>query len=94
MRTRQLARRASRLLEESDPPFRLRDDHASAVVVAAANALVLGWVACEDWIVESAGLQDVDRTRLRAEIDELMISLMTCGQVDPGVSPEKGARNE
>jgi AcrR family transcriptional regulator len=90
----QLARRASGLFEEGNPPFRLRDDHAPAVVIAAANALVLGWVACEDWIVESAGLQDSDRTRLRAEIDELMLSLMTCSQGDRAVSPEKEVRSE
>jgi len=74
----QLARRARRMFEGGDEPFRLRDDHEPAVVVAAANALMIGWIACEEWIVESAGLQDVDRVALRTEIDELMLSMLTC----------------
>ena len=89
---RQLARRATRLFEGDEPGFRLRDDHAPGVVIAAANALVLGWVAFEDWLVESAGLQDVDRTRLRAEIDELMLHLMTGGRVADSASPETEAQ--
>jgi AcrR family transcriptional regulator len=87
----QLSRRARDLFEGSGPPFRLRDDYAPAVVVAAANALVLGWVACEDWLVESAGLQDADRTQLRAEIDELMLSLMTGQPVDGANAADEGA---
>lgn len=83
----QLARRARRMFEGADEPFQLRDDHEPAVVVAAANALMVGWVACEDWIVESAGLQGADRARLRTEIDELMMSLLTCRCSDEAASP-------
>lgn len=84
----QLARRASGLFEDGKPPFRLRDDHPPAVVIAATNALVLGWVACEEWLVESVGLQDADRVRLRAEIDELMLSLLTGERADRAGSTE------
>jgi len=85
----QLASRARRMFEGSNGPFHLRDDHEPAVVVAAANALIIGWVACEDWICESAGLQDADRVRIRREIDQIMVSMMTCGRVDDA-APEKG----
>jgi len=88
----QLARRARRMFENTDGPFRLRDDHEPAVLVAAANALIVGWVACEEWIVESAGLQDADRVALRTEIDRLMMSLLTCRCSDETVSPRTEER--
>jgi AcrR family transcriptional regulator len=75
--SQQVARRSTRLLAGDDRPFDLRDDHAPEVVMAAAMALTIGWVACEAWIVESAALEDLDRKRLRAEIDDLMLSLMS-----------------
>lgn len=88
----QVARRSTRLLLGDDRPFDLRGDHAPEVVMAAAMALTIGWVACEAWIVESAGLEGRDRTPLRAEIDDLLLSLVSgkSGGGNAAADPEVG----
>ena len=79
-----VGQRSRRVLTERDTPFEVRTGQSPEVVIAAAMALTIGWVSCEDWIVESVGLADLDRRELRAAIDDLIVSLVLGEQV---VSP-------
>ncbi|TLM99317.1 MAG: TetR/AcrR family transcriptional regulator [Actinobacteria bacterium] len=57
----------------------VRTDHDPAVTVAATMAFMFGWVAAEDWILESTGLQGCDRAALHVELDSILESLAALG---------------
>jgi AcrR family transcriptional regulator len=75
-----VSRQSARLVATGELPFKLRTDHDPRLVVAAGMALALGWAACEEWIVESAGLEACDRGQLRGALDQIIESLMAMGQ--------------
>ena len=76
---RSSASESIRAVAAGAPSLTLRTDHDPAVTIAAAMAFVFGWVAAEDWILESTGLQGCDRAELHAELDSILESLAALG---------------
>jgi AcrR family transcriptional regulator len=94
-----VARQSVAVLEGGTYPFEVRTDHDPRAVVAALMALTVGWVVAEDWILDAVGMHGRDHKAARAEIDELLGSMMAlgagprkeCGPADKG--PETTERN-
>ena len=76
---RSSARESIKAIETSGTGLTVRTDHDPAVTIAATMAFMFGWVAAEDWILESTGLQGCDRTALRVELDSILESLAALG---------------
>jgi AcrR family transcriptional regulator len=64
---------------ERQHPFELRRDHDPQVVMAALMALTMGYVACEEWVLDAVGLHGCDREAVRAAVDDVMESMMALG---------------
>jgi len=73
------ARESIKAIEAGVTGLTVRTDHDPAVTIAATMAFVFGWVAAEDWILESTGLQECDRADLHVELDSILESLAALG---------------
>jgi len=76
---RSSARESIKAVEAGGTRLTVRTDHDPAVTIAATMAFVFGWVAAEDWILESTGLQACDRAALHVELDSILESLAALG---------------
>jgi AcrR family transcriptional regulator len=74
-----VAQQSVAVLEQGTYPFELRIDHDPRTVISALMALTIGWVVAEDWILDAVGMPGCDRETVRAEIDELLGSMMALG---------------
>lgn len=90
--SRSLAQRSARVLSGDRDALDPGAEQQLKTAIAAAMALTIGWVSCEDWVVESVGLEGLDRQRLRSTIDELIVSLASGGRPVPSAVQGRGTQ--
>jgi AcrR family transcriptional regulator len=75
--TDRLIELAQRSAASASPDERADKDLDPRLVVAAAVALLLGWVATESWVRPAAGLDDVDDNELIDGLDRVIRGILS-----------------